>query len=375
MKTKRRITTLKGFSCVLFCCVALVGACDEEVPVAPECAEGPAPDAALADVQGTIELQPQDAPLSGMPLMVSGSANHLGGLTIREIYVGGAQAQLDGFNFQRWSVQIPYETLLQLPVVSEDEYSRTVAVEAVAIDACEHSYTFASFEVEVDPSPGVQMDSLYIQAELPLGADYLPEDGSVPAVLTISGGNPQAAGAVVQLDAPSGTFVGVQNGAVVLAGDGVDAPAQATVLYYAEREGAVMITASSEGHVATRTLDVAGPPSLLPGFGQLPAGGSLSVMVLSAGTVDHCQANPVAGISVTSGGADLMSYMGATDENGDGHVDIMVAISEDLEEQAEVLVTCSDPFGQSGTGSYVGLAAPPEEDADDDDSGDDFGDF
>jgi hypothetical protein len=312
------------------------------------------PDQTDCAVAGTITggvVSGRTDQLVDTDLRVRGVATHSEARTIRRILVAGIAATNDGFNFDNWSVTIPIDTLAGMTTANAP-----VTIKVIAVDACQRTFELDSFMVNVDATPGVRVTSLELAVGISSGLDYIPANGSVPAVLTITG-NADAAHAIVTLSATPGTFTGAPGNRVTLQGDGT-ASAVATVLYSATTatSQAVLITATAKNQLASTTIRVAGPPTLLPSSATLESGQHVGVTVLTQGTVDECQASPARGLSITSGG-DLMKTPGGVDANGDQLIDIDVTADAPLAEAASSTVTCRDPYGQASTGTYS--ASPP----------------
>jgi hypothetical protein len=306
-------------------CAALTGGVTGQV------LQGPTEDAVEADV------------------LVTGHLAHLDGLSIRYLTVAGVSATDDGFNYDSWSATVPYATLVAL---ADDTSS--VTVDVVAVDACDATYTVSSFPVMVNLTPDVSITSLDVALELPGSASYLPPDDITPAIVKIVGDD-DAAGAVVQLEATHGRFVGGDGeNAVVLTGS-QGFGARATVLYYADTAGTILITATAEGLVEVATVAVAGPPTLVPPSAELGPGDKVDVAVFTDGAVTQCTASFTSDMTAVSGGVDLMTFAAANDSNADGRIDFTVSAETGLLDAQEVRVTCEDLFGQSVVGSYVGI--------------------
>ncbi|HEU4729893.1 MAG TPA: hypothetical protein VFT22_18480 [Kofleriaceae bacterium] len=322
---------------VLLLALFLAAGCDPD-PSAPDCTPE-------ASVTGRVISGPTDQ-LVDKDLRVRGVAAHSRGLAIRRILVAGIAASNDGFNFDNWSATLPIDTLAGMA-----RTATPVTIGVSAIDACERTFALDSFMVNVDPTPGVRVTELKIASQISSGLDYIPANGSVPALLTITG-NADAAHAVVTLSASTGTFTGAPGNQVTLEGDG-SAPATATVLYAATTPSseAVLITASAKGQLAQTSVRVAGPPTLIPGSATLAPGQDVAVTVQTQGTVQACQATPAQGITITSGG-DLMAIPGGIDSNGDHLIDITILAADPLTAAASSTITCRDPYGQFSTGTY-----------------------
>lgn len=444
-----------------------LGACDSEtIDTQPDCP------GSLADGQpwmtGTATLPPLPDALRDGSLVLSGTAFHNNGLAIRQVVVAGKAATNEGFNWDRWTVDVPYESLVSLLELdpnadpATDDAVVTLAVEGT--DACGFRQTLTTVDVLVDPTPGVWInrlsldfdfpdgaetltegdarpatvtvsanpaaaganisisatagalrgltgvgeegvgivtlsgdgsadatatllfegapagdvtinafaqtvvasrafkvlpaepdivvDTLDLQVLLPKGQNYLPEDGSQPAQVKVIG-SPQAVGASVNLSATTGTFLdsGSNETSVVLAGGAGDGTASATVLFYGDARGVVLLTAETADRVASATLNVVGAPSPVPVTGSIAAGQTLAVTVFTDGVVDFCQASPLFGVSVTSGEFDLMAEPGV----GPGDpAAIIISVDADLtEDVGDLTISCTDVFGQSASGTYA----------------------
>ena len=317
--------------------LCLTPGCDSD-PTEPACA-------ADATITGGVIAGPTDQ-IVDKDLHVRGVAAHSDGLTIRRILVAGIAATNDGFNFDNWSATIPIDTLAGMA-----RTTTPVTIDVTAVDACQRTFKLDSFMANVDPTPGVRVTQLTITPQISSGLDYLPANGSVPAILIITG-NADAAHAVVTLSASVGTFTGATGNQATLEGDGT-AAATATVLYAATTptSQAVLITASAKGQLAQTTVRVAGPPTLLPSAATLAPGQDVAVTVATQGTVQECQATPATGLTITSGG-NLMSAPGGIDTNGDHLIDIDVKADTPLTAAASSTITCRDPYGQFSTGTY-----------------------
>jgi hypothetical protein len=317
--------------------VVLAAGCDSD-PDKTDCEVG-------GTITGGVISGPTDQ-LVDKDLRVRGVATHSEGRTIRRILVAGIAATNDGFNFDNWSATIPIDTLAGMATANAP-----VTVKVTAIDACQRTFDLDSFMVNVDATPGIRVTSLDLAVSIANGLDYIPANGLVAALLTITA-NADAAHAIVTLAATPGTFTGASGGKVTLQGDG-SASATATVLFSATTatSQAVLITAAAKNQVASTTIRVVGPPTLLPSSAELKPGEHASVTVVTQGKVQACQASPASGLSITSGG-DLMMTPGGVDSTGDQLIDIAVAADTPLAAAASSTVTCRDPYGQFSTGTY-----------------------
>jgi hypothetical protein len=239
---------------------------------------------------------------------------------------------------------LPIGLLAGLPADSNDPNKSTI--EVVAFDGCEQSFPIDSFEVAIDRTPGVRVERLALSIDFPgdeqTDERFLPADGSASGLIRIVA-NPDARGATVTLTSNSGTFEGVATGnTVVLSGDGTGTQAQTAIISASTK------TATS----APLAVDVAGPPTFIPGGATLDEGDSVSVSVFTDGKVESCQATPVLGLTITSGAANLMSSAAANDPDGDGRVDIVVKAAAALTAAVESDVTCRDRYGQQTTVTF-----------------------
>ena len=69
--------------------------------------------AAATDLSGAVTVAPSE-PVATV-LHVEGTALHARDLAIHRVRVGGHVAEPTGFNFESWSVDIPYASLAGLP--------------------------------------------------------------------------------------------------------------------------------------------------------------------------------------------------------------------------------------------------------------------
>ena len=301
---------------------------------------------ATGTVSGQV-ISGETSQLVSRDLMVQGTAMHSQNLTIRQVLVAGVTATNKGFNFETWSVVVPVGALASLP----REEDGTVIVEVKATDACLRTHSVASFSLLVDPDPQIDVQNLELAVELPGGESYLPATGNIPAVLSLTA-NPEAANAVVTLTATQGSFKGTSDNQLLLAGDRQQS-ARATALFIPQAPGTVVITATAKSKTTLATLKVVGPPALSPSGAMLSPGQSVRVTVLTEGRVVACQATPAQGISVTSGGVDLMSRPGGSDVTQDNLIDVDVSAAAGATQAATTELTCRDAYGQSATGSFM----------------------
>ncbi|MFT7624080.1 MAG: hypothetical protein ACI9WU_003266 [Myxococcota bacterium] len=287
-------------------------------------------------------------------LTVRGTSDHPSGLTIRTIEVMGMPATNDGFNHDRWSAILAFEELLALSKANLDSQ---VEVLVEATDVCGAVAELGRFSIVVDEDPKQNVTALSLQHTISSGESFLPANGKVPAVLNIFA-NPEAAGAEVKLAANIGSFGGAaDSGIIVLGGDGVT-DATATVLFTGDTAGIALVTATSEDHVASTQITVAGAPALVPSAGSLIGGQTIRVTVFTDGVIESCQATPTLGMTVISGESNLMGLPGAEDVNGDGKIDIDISAEQTLDEEITLTVSCIDVYGQAAAGEYVGVPLP-----------------
>lgn len=283
---------------------------------------------------------------------VRGTATQSNGHVIRRVSVAGISAKNDGFNFEQWSAVVPIGVLAGLP-----DAGGKVNVAVAAVDGCDQSYALDNFLLAVDRTPGVRVERLALAAAFP-GAEqadeqFLPASGAASALITITA-NPDARGAAVELTASSGTFEGVTNGTVNLAGDGTR-DATATVLFTPTKAETAVLSAHAKAVTSSPlAIRVAGPPTLVPAGAELAVDTSLTVTVFTDGKVASCQATPATGITVKSGDADLMARAAANDSNGDNRVDFTVHA---VTAGASTTVACRDRYGQEASAVYA-VAAP-----------------
>ena len=361
MKIITSITALLPLSVAAF-------GCDDttDAPSTIDCPSEPGP-FRLEDsrVTGTLAFDPPAEPLGrGDSLFVSGTAFHEDGLAIREIRVAGASATREEFNFGRWTATVSYEQIVTAgPTSAEGQ----VAFEAVAVDACGKRYPFGSVVVDVDPSPQIDVDVLTIGIEYPEDLGFLPATGAVPAIVTISGSG-RAAGAVVQVTSDVGELRGLdESGSVVLAAPAGETEAgAATLLFFAAAPGTAVIAATVEDKLAVGLVRIEGPPILSPRRATLVPGSSLEVDVSGATDV-RCTASPDEDLIITHFDSPLSTEpMTIEVDEGGRRVLVVQAVAEPLALETEVVVTCSDDYGQVGAGRYrLGEGAssepPPEE--------------
>lgn len=279
-------------------------------------------------------------------LVVRGVATDTSGLTIRRVLVAGIPALNNGFNFEQWSATIPIDTLAGMARLAG---STTATVDVQAINACDVMSDLGSFTVTVDPTPGVRVTSLTFNPPIiPSGLGYVPANGAISAELQLVA-NPDAAGATATLDTSVGMFS--PGNTVRLEGDGT-AQATATVLFSAmtPTSQVALITATAKGQLAHTTVQVAGPPTLIPGTATLTSGQAIGVTIQTPGTIEECHATPATGLTIKAGadgsGPDLM-----TTGTGDIRA-FLVTADASVTTAVSSTVTCRDPYGQTTSAVY-----------------------
>lgn len=344
-------------------------ACEGEgPPTSPNC-----PKDGSVVVSGTVVFTPPAVPLDPdhPTISIKGTALHDAGLAIRHVYVGGVEAAKKAFNFGKWEVTLDYSDLLDLEVIeaTDDREFDRVRVAAVAVDVCGLATEFDDFTLPVDLTPNIRLDTLAIKVTPPLGRAYLPADGSQPGTVEVMGQPGKSSGTTVNLHATSGSFMTTGNIASVTLAAAIGADmATGTLLYYGGQPGApgipgtVLFTANAEGLVATTSVKVAGPPTILPSAATLVPGTTLQLTVMSDGKVARCGATPRPGVSITSGSEDITLTQAANDSNGDGHPDIDIEVADEIEAAVSLTIYCSDDYQQESSAVYqVKLPEPPPE--------------
>jgi hypothetical protein len=302
-------------------------------------------------VRGTVTILGIETDLVRTDLLVRGTAEHPGGLAIRNIDVSGVQADNLDFNFNQWEALVAFDRLLAL----DAELTGTVVLEVTSRDSCNVRTQLGVFQVDIDPDPALFVERLGLEVTLPTVASYLPATGNLSALVTVTA-NPEAAGAVVVLDTSLGTFDSGND--LVLLGAG-NADAAATTFLSSAEPGVALVTATGETQLDQASVVFAGAPTLIPGGGSVATGQTIRVTVFTDGVIETCQATPATGAMVVSGGQNLTASPGGTDDTGDGRIDIDITATEDLVEDGEVTVVCADVFGQAGTGTYQLVANDP----------------
>lgn len=334
---------------------ALAPACDDLRGDELACPKESGPfTAATSRVRGTVALDAvPTAPLGpGESVIVRGTANHLDGLAIRTIRVAGVAAELGSFNFGDWSVTLPYEAVV---LVAPANAQGQVVVEAVAIDACNRSYPFATFALPVDQTPQLRVDDLQLTAAYPGERGFIPADASAAVTLTVEATG-RAANAKVTLatDDPQGAFQGVDDdGRVTLSGGDPEEPARATVIFYAGSPGGHVITARVEDKLASVVVRAAGAPVVSPDRATLVAGSGLDALVTAGGDLRSCQVTDRGGFSVTSADGTAITAAPTAFERVDDAYRLAIATDPDANETEELTILCLDAYGQIGAGRYT----------------------
>jgi hypothetical protein len=301
--------------------------------------------ASATDLSGAITVAPSE-PVASV-LHVEGTAFHARDLAIHRVRVGGHLAEPTGFNWEAWSVDIPYASLAGLPLDGD-----TAVLDVEVTDTCGVTATVARVTVEVDPTPAIAVTDLAFDVAIPGGRGYLPSATTATAQITLVA-NPEAAGAEVTLGASLGEILGGDY--VTLSGDGFG-PARATFLFASDAPGTALITASSEGVYTSASVVVAAPPALVPAALSLRPGDLASITVFSDGEIEACDAEAVAGLTATSGGVDLSVAPYAADSTGDGRPDVFVEADTFLWDAVGMRLSCWDTWGQ--TGAAIVIAEP-----------------
>jgi len=294
-------------------------------------------------------ITPREEPVR-QDLVLRGTAAHLEGHAIRSISVAGIPAEpIPGaFNFERWEVSVPLDIVLADD--PHDADNNLYRLRAVAQDSCGYSFDFTHVDVVVDPQPEILVEQLDLTTELPDQRTYLPTQIVVPARVTVSA-NAEAAGAQVTLETSRGSFASGESSVTLtlaMAGD----IASASTLFTPDAEGAAILTATSDGQLATGSIDSFGPPTIAPAAALLAPGQRLVASIVGAGILAQertCTATPVEGVSVYSGDpveGDLM--LGATIFDGR----FTVEVSPDLFEPTRVAVVCHDIWGQVTSANF-----------------------
>jgi hypothetical protein len=325
------------------------------------CEKDPIPtvDCEVTTVIGTVDHGPTDRPIRS-DLAITGTLS--ADVAVRSIIIGNRPAIPVTDNFGTWSAVLPIATLVTLAATAGDtdgDGLGSVTLEATATDTCGQTHTIGSpFQVDVDLSPEVIVSSLDVDVQIPSGKSYVPKNGSAVAVLNLSA-DKDAAGASVVVKSSIGQLQADEDG-VTLAGDG-EGLASATVLFYAtatDEEGTALITATAEDQVATTTVKIAGPPRLSPETLSLEAGQQEIISVYSQGSIDSCvaYAETTSAIEVSENGGDTLFGRVVSDTDGDGWLELLVKVNDNLTEAATVQIRCCDVYNQctsDGDGIYA----------------------
>jgi|GEM_PF-1414176 len=327
-----------------------------------ECPSDPGPfTLANSRVTGTVGLEalPESPLTKGDAIVLRGTAQHEDGLAIRQVLVAGVSAELNEFNFQRWTASLTYEDLV---LAAEPDASGDVVVEADAIDACGNRYPFQTFTLAVDLTPNIDIDQLTLTAAYPGERESLPANESAAAALTITATG-RADGARVALHAASGRFQGVNAaGEVVLVAQPGTDTATATALYYADTSGDVVLTASAEDVVASAVVTAAAAPVFAPSEATLVPGASMSALIVTDGVLDFCQASPTTGLEVRQDGAAIGTSAVHMERDALGRYQLEVVGLASAKEDASVTISCRDEYGQAGSGAFTLTVTDPPPD-------------
>lgn len=338
---------ISRFSILVMCAVAACDSDDTE-KVSDKCPTEAGPFSIDSSrISGSVEFTPPDDPLSrGDSLIITGTAFHEDGLAIREVRVAGVLAQRDAFNFGRWTATVSYEAIVSSAPTTDGQ----VEIEATAIDACGARYPFTTFVVPVDPTPDIDVSELTLEVTYPQELGFVPASGATPAVIKVIGTG-RAVGAVVSLTVDEGTLSGLEDsGDVVLAGPaGQVADGSATLLYYGASSGTATLVATVEDKLAVALVVVGGAPALAPRDATLAPGSTITISVSGEGEVS-CVARASEDLSITAGEVVLDIEPVVVGE--EGVRELVAAASAEPLSDTEVVVTCTDAFGQSGTGRY-----------------------
>jgi hypothetical protein len=101
-------------------------------------------DATKVSITGTLISQVPTAPVD-KDLDVQGTAIDGNNLAIHRVLVAGVPATNMGFNFERWSVHLPFQVISSL---ARNEAGRAVVV-VKAIDTCNREATISMFTLSV----------------------------------------------------------------------------------------------------------------------------------------------------------------------------------------------------------------------------------
>ncbi len=341
---------------IVILCTAVTGACADDGAGGSAAVDCPRIEGtitiATSRVSGTGSFDPPTKPLGrGAVLSIKGTAHHEDGLAIREVLVAGLSATRDEFNFAKWSVEVPYETLVTSgPTSAKDQ----VTFKAEAIDACGRRYPFAEWTVGVDLTPQIDVTGITIAVEYPSERNFLPADESTPAILTVTAAG-RAAGATVTLAASGGTMRGLsESGTIVLTAPlgAEEEGASATVLFVASVPGPQVVTATIDGQLASAIIVVAGPPKLAPHAATLVPGASLDLTILAEAPTLACSARPDPNLVVSYHEAPFDVAPVTVEPEADGTFTLHVEAPADASADTMVVVSCADAYGQTGTAQF-----------------------
>lgn len=287
----------------------------------------------------------------GNTVHVEGRSRHLDGLAIHQIRAAEAVASpRDGaFNFSNWAVDIPVAALGELPV---DETTGALQVPVVARDACEFEYTVAELPV-VLPTPSF-VEELTLTATPPSGETYLPSTVALPATIRVVAGG-AAGGLPVTVTTSSGRLAGADEAGSTLVVPLMDtAPGRAEVLLQltGTEPGELLVTAESDGHIDSKRLFVAGPPSFFPTDGQLLPGTTPVVDALTDGRFSQCEIQAPDEVLVRYEGLPVSGAITIDGQPGED-VRFQLEVDANLTENKTVTLLCRDTFGQAGSATFV----------------------
>jgi hypothetical protein len=302
------------------------------------------------DCSGEIQVNvfaDGETPIGSDGVTLTGTATHTGGLAIRSLVVGGVPATNGGNNYLTWSATLLLSQLRALDVDGDG----SVPVPVTARDACDAVLSDTdAVTLTLDANPEVKVERLALTVSVPGGGDWIPADGTHPALLSLTA-NPAAAGAVVDLDVSAGTLLGAP---VTLAGDGT-ADATATALLTVDTAVTVVVIATAEGVATSATLVAAGAPVLSPDSGSLLPGAQIAVEVWSDGEIASCAAYAEDSdvIAVTGASGSLYGGGEVSDTDADGRWELTLAASDTAPAGATVDLRCCDTYDQCGAGTYT----------------------
>jgi len=308
----------------------------------------------LPEVVGDDEA---DLPIVSGDVHLVGWATHEGLLAIRNVTVGGVEAETapDSFNFRRWTATVPFAVLRALR--GPDDIA---TVPIVTFDACEPGgAAVASFQVRPVLDAEAVVTELSADLSLPEGTGYLPTDAVAQATLVVTA-NREAVGSQVNLTLPSGVTSDLPDSTVTLRAEGDRAEARVLLSATDDAPDARrLVVVTSQARVDAVELSTAGPPTAQASTTSLAAGASASLFFSTEGTladgtssIQSCFATTSdPNVAVTSGDESLVGVILDTDSGldvGDEGVTINVAAAPEAG-GGTVEVTCEDVFGQDGS--------------------------